>query len=105
TPEGMQGRVISAVVTMMGVTAPLGPLLAGALIGWSGRAAAFGTFAALVAAATSGLLASRALRDMPTPIAGPPQPASELQAAEVAGVSRRSTLVPELPDMASRPAA
>lgn len=79
TPEGMQGRVISAAVTMMSVTAPLGPLLAGVLIGWSGRAAAFGTFAALVGAATSGLLASRSLRDMPTRMPDPQEPATEMQ--------------------------
>ncbi len=65
TPPELQGRVISAAVTLLGVTGPLGPLLAGVLVDVAGQWAAFGAFAVIVAVSTVALQRSRDVRDMP----------------------------------------
>jgi MFS family permease len=65
TPPELQGRVISAAVTLLGLTGPLGPLLAGTLVDIAGQWAAFGAFALIVAVSTVALQRSRDVRDMP----------------------------------------
>ncbi len=65
TPPHLQGRVISAAVTLLGLSTPLGPLAAGILVEHAGQSAAFSTFAAIVAASTTVMHRSRDVRGMP----------------------------------------
>jgi predicted MFS family arabinose efflux permease len=74
TPPHMQGRVVSAMLTIFGISAPLGPLLAGVLIAQSGQLLAFACLAALVAACTLTLQCSRAVRGMPKDLSRPANP-------------------------------
>jgi len=74
TPPDMQGRVVSAMLTLFGISAPVGPLLAGVLIARSGQLLAFACLAALVAACTLTLQYSRAVRGMPDDLSQPAEP-------------------------------
>jgi predicted MFS family arabinose efflux permease len=69
TPAPVQGRVISAAITVMGVSAPLGPLLGGALVERYGPVAAFAAFGAIVAVSTAALYGRRRVFDEPRGVA------------------------------------
>jgi hypothetical protein len=67
TPPELQGRVISAAMLTVGITAPLGSLLGGLLLDHAGQAPTFLAYSALVAALTVTMHVSTAIRTMRRP--------------------------------------